>query len=446
MVDSPLELEARRHAAETGVGTPSYRAYVLVLLLLLHIFSFVDRTLMGILAPAIKRDLNVSDGTLGLMNGLAFALLYVGASIPISFMADRFNRARILAGSLALWSLCTSLCGLAGTSGQLFAARMAVGVGEAGGTAPSHAIIADYFPRAQRARALGIYSFGVPLGSTIGMLLGAYISTAFNWRTTFLFIGVLGLPLAALVLMTVKEPRLAQKTDSWHHIGIVAAARSIGTRGAFWFVSLGGGVAAMMGYGLVFWMPSFLSRSHGMPLTTVALVYGGTTALGGVLGNIIGGWSGDRLVRKMGPAGYCLVPAVGFLISAPFVIIALLADSRWVIFSCLLVPALAGGSAQPTIISAVQHLATVRTRAVASAMMMVVNTLIGLALGTALMGYVSDQFAARYGSESLRYAILSCTGLYVLASALLLLAWRAIRSERPIAASTAELGWSPAKA
>ena len=418
--------QAPTTAGDLGVATPRYRTYVLLLLLLVHIFSFLDRTLLGILAPEVKRDLAVSDTMLGLMNGLAFALLYVGVSLPMAFLADRFHRARILAGALAVWSLCTGLCGVTGTGLQLFAARMGVGIGEAGGTAPAHAIVTDYFPRAQRARALSIYSFGVPLGTTAGMLLGAYLSRLFDWHVAFLAIGGLGLPVALLFGLTVREPRHNSALAAEPPVSLAAAFSTVTSNTAFWYVSLGAGIAAMMGYGLVFWLPSFLIRSHGLTATQVALFYGSTTAVGGIAGNLIGGWGGDRLFRRRGASAYALVPATGFLLAAPFTVAAVLVGPVWAIFACLLVPAIASGAAQPTIISAVQYIATPRTRAVASALMMLVNTLIGLALGTALLGFLSDRMQARFGAESLRYAILSGTGLFLVAAALLVLAARAL--------------------
>jgi len=424
-----------------GIGRPGYRVYVLLLLLVVHIFSFLDRTLLGILAPSIKRDLSLSDSMLGIMTGLSFALLYTSASVPISFLADRFNRARILALALSFWSLSTSACGLAIAPWQLFAARMAVGVGEAGGTAPAHAIITDYFPRSQRGRAFSIYSFGVPLGSGLGMLLGAFLTVWLSWRAAFLIIGLLGLPVALLVSLTVREPRQAVTHAIEAPLSFLAAARTIGAQLAFWFISLGGAFSAMMSYGLVFWMPSFLHRSHGMAVTTVALTFGLVWSGGGVSGNILGGWAGDRLAQRFGRASHCIVAATGFALTGPFVLAAMLVETPWIMFACLLAPALASGAAQPTIISAIQQIATTRTRAVASAMMMFVNTLIGLALGTALLGIISDQFAARFGSESLRYAILSCSIFYVIASVLLFLGAWSISGNRgqPRASETREL-------
>src|SRR3954467_479019 len=154
---------------------------ILALLLLAYIFNFLDRQVLGILAQPIKAELNLSDTQFGAIGGLAFALLYSVLGVPLAYLADRTSRSAVIAGSLALWSLFTALCGTAAGFTQLFLYRLGVGIGEAGGVAPSYALIADYFPPERRARALGIFSLGVPIGLASGTLIGAYIAAALNW-------------------------------------------------------------------------------------------------------------------------------------------------------------------------------------------------------------------------------------------------------------------------
>ncbi len=163
---------------EAAPATPAYRGAVLAMLLLVYTFNFVDRQILSILAPAIREDLGLSKSEMGLLGGLAFALLYSTLAIPLSWLADRTSRTWVITASLAAWSGFTALCGLAGNFTQLFLCRLGVGVGEAGGVAPSYAVIADYFPAGSRARALAIYSLGIPLGSAAGVMAGGYIAQA----------------------------------------------------------------------------------------------------------------------------------------------------------------------------------------------------------------------------------------------------------------------------
>ena len=173
---------------------------VLGLLLLAYIFNFLDRQILGILAQPIKADLQLTDTEFGAVGGLAFALLYSVLGVPLAYLADRTSRSAVVAGALAVWSGFTALCGTAAGFTQLFLFRLGVGVGEAGGVAPSYALIADYFPPRRRARALAIFSLGVPIGLGAGTLIGAYIAAAIDWRAAFLTMGVAGILLAPVLL------------------------------------------------------------------------------------------------------------------------------------------------------------------------------------------------------------------------------------------------------
>ena len=158
-------------AADTGLPMASaYRGYVLGILVVVYTFNFIDRQILGILAVPIKTELGLSDSALGMLGGLAFALFYTLLGIPIARLADRVGRVRIIAVAVGLWSFATATCGAAHSFAQLFLARLAVGVGEAGGVAPAYSLICDYFPSRQRARALAVYSFGIPIGRGIAPL------------------------------------------------------------------------------------------------------------------------------------------------------------------------------------------------------------------------------------------------------------------------------------
>jgi MFS family permease len=168
--------------APTRASTPAYARLVLAMLLLVYSFNWLDRQILGILAPVIKTDLGLTNTQLGALGGIAFAMLYSTLAIPLAVVADRTSRSWVITISLVIWSGFTALCGLAGGFWHLFAARLGVGVGEAGGVAPSYALISQYFPPERRARAISIYSMGIPVGLATGVLFGAAIAKALDWR------------------------------------------------------------------------------------------------------------------------------------------------------------------------------------------------------------------------------------------------------------------------
>jgi len=194
---------AKQATADTS---PAYRWYALGLLVVVYVFNFIDRSILGILVQPIKEDLGVSDTAMGFLGGIAFATFYTFLGIPIARMADRGSRRNILAVCLALWSAATALCGLVQNFYQLLAARIGVAVGEAGGSPPSHSMISDMFPPSSRATALGIYALGIPIGTMLGNLGGGWVADSLDWRTAFLLVGLPGVVLAVIVRLTLKEP------------------------------------------------------------------------------------------------------------------------------------------------------------------------------------------------------------------------------------------------
>ena len=200
------EAAAPKEAVEKAVS-PGYRYYVLGILILIYMLNFLDRQIIGILAAPLKAEFGLSDSQFGLLGGLAFALLYSTLAIPIAWLADRVSRVWIMTAALTIWSGFTALCGVAGSFGQLFLCRMGVGIGEAGGVAPAYSLIADYFPKSQRARALAAYAFGIPLGMAAGTLVGGLLAATYGWRTAFIVVGVLGVLVAPILRLTVKDPK-----------------------------------------------------------------------------------------------------------------------------------------------------------------------------------------------------------------------------------------------
>jgi MFS family permease len=405
--------------------------HALGLLLLVYTFNFIDRIILGILVPPIKADLHLTDTQLGLLGGTAFAIFYTALGVPIGWLADRFNRVWIMTVSLALWSAFSAASGLAQNFVQLFMARVGVGIGEAGGVAPAYSLISDYFPPARRARALAIYSFGIPIGSAAGLLFGGLIASRVNWRAAFVAVGALGLILAPLFRHAMHEPvrgGLDAPAQSRRTPSLRGVTRLLAGKVSFWSLSLGAASSSIMGYGALFWLPSFFVRSYHYSLVKVSCCYSALIFFGGVTGIWLGGWLGDRLGGRSRSA-YALVPAVAFLLSVPLYALGVLAPpSPWSLLIFLVPIALALAWLGPTI-CAIQHLVPPDMRALASALFLFINNLIGLGLGTLLIGRLSDHFTVRYGSESLRYAILSGTGFYLISAVLFVLAARHLARE-----------------
>ena len=426
---------------------------MLFVLIVVYTFNFIDRQIIGILAVPIKAELGLTDTQVGLMSGLAFALFYTFLGVPIAMLADRRNRVWIMTMALTIWSGFTAACGLAQSYTQLFAARLGVGVGEAGGVAPAYSLISDYFPPEQRSRALAAYSFGIPVGSAVGIVLGGVLTSYLDWRAAFFIVGAAGVLIAPVFRLTVREPERGRfdagppPAPERPLAAIAEVVRTLACKPSFWGLSLGAAASSMMGYGLFLWLPSFFVRSFGDqllgffaflpgalvpedagPLLYAAYFYGAILLVGGVAGIWLGGVLGDRLGQRS-KAAYALVPSAAFALTVPFLAAGLLTPSLGVAFVVFLVPTALGLVWLGPVISAFQHLVPPHMRATASAVFLFVNNLVGIGVGQASIGAISDGLAARLGAESLRYAILSGCSFYVVASVVMLVTARRIAQD-----------------
>ena len=403
---------------------PVNRAYVLFILVVVYTFNFIDRQIVGILAVPIKADLGLTDTQLGLMGGLAFALFYTGLGIPVAMLADRFSRTWIMTVALTVWSAMTAACGLATNFWQLFAARLGVGIGEAGGVAPAYSLISDYFPPGQRARALSVFSFGIPIGSALGIVFGGIIASMINWRYAFFFVGLAGIVIAPIFRMTIKEPPRGQfdrQRKDRLPPGLKSILRTLARKPSFWLLAVGASCSSMMGYGVFFWLPSFFVRSYGLTLLNASLFFGAVLLIGGLAGIWVGGWLGDRF-GQIQRAQYARIPAIAFLATVPFYVLAILSPTLTLSFVVLLVPTALGLAWIGPVVSAIQHLVRPDMRATASAIFLFINNLIGIGLGTYAIGALSDTLHVHFGDDSLRYSILAGTGFYILAAILFFMA------------------------
>lgn len=403
----------------------TYRMYVMGMLVLVYTFNFIDRQIVGILAVPIKADLGLTDTQLGLMGGLAFALFYTALGIPVAMWADRGSRTWIMTIALAVWSAMTAVCGLAQNFWQLFLARLGVGVGEAGGVAPAYSLIADYFPSGQRARALSVYSFGIPIGSALGIVLGGLIASRIDWRFAFFAVGLAGLLIAPVFRLTVKEPARGRfdSVTQPPQASLRRICQMLARKQSFWLMSLAAACSSMIGYGMFFWLPSFFVRSFDLSLVDASLFYGGILLVGGLAGTWLGGSLADRfgIFRR---TAYVLIPALAFLATVPFFVFAILSSKLLLTFFLMLIPTALGLAWLGPVLSAIQHVVPPNMRATASAIFLFIINLIGLGAGTVMIGALSDFLQARLGDDSLRYAMLVGTSLYFVAAALLFLSAR----------------------
>ncbi len=402
------------------------RGLALFMLVVVYTFNFIDRQIVGILAVPIKADLGLSDAQLGLMGGLAFALFYTGLGIPVAMLADRVSRTWVITGALAIWSAMTAACGFAQGFWHLFLARLGVGVGEAGGVTPAYSMIMDYYPPGQRARALSAYSFGIPIGSALGIVLGGVLASMIDWRWAFIAVGAAGLLLAPVFRLLVTEPergRFDAVATSVRPPRLGEIATALSGKPSFWLLSVGAACSSMMGYGLFFWMPSFIVRSHGLTLLDASFFYGSILLVGGMAGMWAGGWLGDRYGAKK-RSRFVTIPAAAFVLSVPTYIVGVLTPTLWLAWVVLLVPVALGLVWIGPVISTVQQLVRADMRATASAVFLFVNNLLGIGLGTWLIGALSDALVLRFGDDALRWSIVAGTGFYIAAAILFLLAAR----------------------
>ena len=409
----------------TDAVRPQRRAsLVLAILLVAYIFNFLDRQILGILAQPIKADLNLSDTQFGAIGGLAFALLYSVLGIPLAFLADKTSRSGVIAGALALWSAFTALCGTAHGYGQLFVYRLGVGIGEAGGVAPSYALIADYFPPERRARALGVFSLGVPIGLALGTLIGAYIAHAINWRAAFITMGIAGIILAPILRLVVRDlPRTASATQA----PLASVFPMLAKKPAFWFLAFAASASSLCGYGLALWTPSVLMRSFGLDLLSTGNFLSSLVFIGGCTGVFAGGWFADRL-GAMDRGWYAKLPAIAWLVTAPTFVAGFFAPSLWLAWPLLLIPNALNILWLGPVTTAVQHLVPQPMRATASATFLLINNLIGLGVGPLLIGRLSEALKATYGVDALRNAAVGCCAFYLVAAVLMLMAVRPLRA------------------
>jgi MFS family permease len=412
---------------------PWYRNYVLCVLTFGYVLNSFDRSILGILLEPIKLEFAVSDTYLGLLSGVAFAAFYATLGMPVAFWADRSNRRNVLALAILLWSAMTALCGLAASFLLLLLARIGTAIGEAGGSPPSHSLIADYFAAERRGTALSIYALGAPAGAMLAGLLGGIGNELFGWRVTFVLAAIPGLVLAPLVLATIVEPRTAavrRTPEPAPSAGKVRrdttdppvprffeVVRFLAERSSFRHLCLACALHSMAMYGAWTFNASFLIRSHGWGTAEVGTLLAMVGAFG-LAGTLVGGILADRLSARRRDSRWSMwVPAAASLLLVPFQLIAYLAPGTATVVTAFVLCGFLSAVFFGPSFATVQALAAVRMRSTAAAVLIFVKTMIGLGVGPLLIGRASDLLMPVAGQHSLRYALL-LAGAFNLWSAL----------------------------
>lgn len=435
-----------------------YKNRLLLILAFVLAFNYVDRTVLGLTLQSIKSDFGLSDTQLGFLTGIAFALFYSVMGIPIARWADRGDRRIIIALTTVLWTLATSLCGLTRTFWQLLVVRVCSAVGEAGCIPPAHSLIAETFPRPERARAVSRYMLGAPLSIVLGYYVGGWLNEWYGWRITFVVLGLPGLLLAVLILRTVREPRRVVRASVQWRPGVSdrpgrdpspspapslrVVSVTLWRNRAFRHLLICVSINYFFGYGLNFWQPTFFIRSYGLHTgvlgTWLTLIYG----IGGALGTWLGGeWASSRArdnerrqlhVAAIAYAAFGGVNSLTYLAVNPYLAFALLG------LGCIGITIAAG-----PMFSVIQTVVPENMRAIAVAVIYFCANLIGMGLGPLAAGALSDALRPSFHDDSLRYTLLAFSPGYVWCAWHL---WRAAQVVSLYVAPPSSIDWTSAKA
>lgn len=390
--------------------TYSYKQYLLILLMVILAFNFVDRLILGIAMEDIKTELSLTDTQLGFLSGLAFTVFYSVMGIPIARWADRGNRVTIIALTTALWSAAVALCGAAGNYVQLLLIRMGVAVGEAGCIPPAHSLIAESFTRAERPRAVGIYTMGAPLSLVFGYFIAGWLNQLYGWRATFVIMGAPGLILAVIAWWTLREPRAQSRATPPAQPAFMEIWGTLWSNITFRHMVLCFAVSFFFNYGMLQWQPAFFIRSYGMGTGEIGSWFALSYGASGLFGNYWGGVMASRYaahnerlqLRAMafGFAGYGIFSAGVYL-----------APNKYLAFAALAMATMSLTATNGPFLATVQTLVPSHLRAMSVAILYFIANLVGMGLGPLAAGALSDLMRPHLGDESLRYALLMlCPG------------------------------------
>lgn len=387
---------------------PWAATWPLAMLTLISVFNYLDRSLLGLALPAIKREMAVSDTALGLVSGLAFVVVYSLLGIPIGWAADRYNRRRIIAAGLAFWSAMTAATGWVSNIWQLAAARFLMGAGEATSTAPANSMIADLFPPARRPLALALYGTAATMAYALLFPVAGWIAEHYGWRTMFVAAGVPGLLLAGVFALTVREPaRTAPPPprDLSPSGSLLRDIRELFANRCFVWIFVGVTFMGANVWAAGAWTPTFFARVHDMGMAEAAAAIGPARGILGAAGILAGGllvdrMRADRLSWRVG------LPALACLATGPAEALFLLGESSAVWFAGFALTSFFTLIHQGPIYAAVVNIVGERRRALGVAVVLLGAGLIGNVVGPGAVGILNDLLAPAWGAEAIRYSLL----------------------------------------
>jgi MFS family permease len=404
-------------AADAGSGPSARRYYVLALLTAVYALNFLDRTIFNVLIEPIKKEFSLSDTTMGLLAGFGFVLFYSLLGIPIARIADRLNRRNIVALAFAFWSAMTFLCGMASSVGALALARIGVGIGESAGTPASQSMVADLFDKNERPRALGVYAIGTYLGVFLGYFLGGYVNHYYGWRMAFFSAGLPGMALAAVLWLSISEPKRGAMAEAFVPEPIGATLRFLASQKTFVIVLIGFCLTSYTNYATAAWIPPFLARVHHLNSAEIGTYAGTFKGLFGMAGTLVGGLVVAQISRR-DDRWKLWAPAITSGLAGPvFALCMLTPDFATMVASLAATSFLVGFHLGP-IFAIAQTVARASMRALASAIILLTATCFGQGVGPLAVGMINDALKNDVGANAVRYSLLSA-GLTTTLGALL---------------------------
>ena len=412
--------------------------YALAAVVVVLAFSLVDRNILSILLVDIKGEFNASDKEMGFLTGMAFAITNAIAGIPLARLADRGSRRTLIAAGLAAWSVLTAAQGFARSIGMLALARVGVGIGEASTGPAAHSMISDYFGPERRATAIAIYTMGGHLGVLIGLVAGGWLNDVVGWRMTLVAVGLPGLLFALLFVFTVREPVRGQSENRTAEatVPLLEVVRYLWSRPSFRHLCAAAPLLVSAFYCVNIWGPAFLIRVHGLTTSEVGIRLGPIMGIGGAFGTLLGGYLCDRL-GALDSRNYLRVPGVAAIAMLPFLVLFLLAAEVNTALLALAPMVVLAATFIAPIYSVSLGLARLRMRAMSSAMVHLITSIVGAGVAPQIIGILNDALSVRFGDEAVRYSLFLLVLTNAWGAAHILWAARSLRADMANAAAEA---------
>lgn len=396
--------------------------YALVLLALIYVMSYIDRLVISVLIEPIKVEFGVSDTMMGLLTGVAFAIFYTAFGFPVGRLSDRIGRKPVIAVACVIWSILTMMSGLVTGFLMLVLLRIGVAMGEAGGSAPSIAMISELYPPRQRSRAMAVFGLGPALGAILGIGLGGVLAEMYGWRTTLIIVGAPGVILGLILAFTVKTPKVIASASTVPMESIAKTIKSLFRIPAFWQIVATGSTAAITGYAIQMWTPSFMIRSHGVSIQEAGIMMGVGGGLTALIGTLFCGYITDKLAAKdpgwqLGTAllgtGLSIPLALAFYFWPAGTAFSIMSMSVPTGFLFYMGFAFFGVWWTVPCFGALSQILPANKMAQGAAIFFMGVTLIGAGLGPVIAGVISDLLFTTIGAEALRYALAAATAMLI---------------------------------